>query len=1170
MNQSGGCHTVKNHRPFLAGDSDQTWGTIDVAESTAAQSEAVAEPEPEFELTPEILQHENRRNDLILAAGVLLVAFFLGFFKEAGADLWLWLKTGKLIAEGFPALPRVDTFTYTCEGAAWINPEWLFHWASYLLFDRLGPASLTIAKSILVVLAAGLLLCIRHQGPTLWGNVVLVLLVLIAVSARLSYNPDIPAMALFAAFLFCLFQAKYRGRFWMVYLSVPIAALWANLGLGFFFVPAVLLLVAVGEGFQLLFADADRFRSAARPPGREIQFLLAAALCLAAGLATPYGWDGLKLRYEWFATILPKVPNFDRDASGWGYIGAKDYLNALGRQALTWDRWAWTVLVVLAVVAQAFNSRRFNVARALVTVFAVGVALAVDRYIIESSMLLAVVTALSAQEYFLDRFGSETRMDRGWLVWSQGGRAATIIVVFLAILAAFTGRIQGLIGRFGAGIEEDRYMTDATRWFEKVHPKGQGFAFINRIASYRVWATPERKNFVDSRWQVVQSALGKFSQARRALDQDKPDEWKPIFQEYGITHVLVDPSQRRLHGVLARLMSSPDFVPLFISDQVVIVGLAGESVDKELFAKNRIRTNEMVFREKREMPRPTDRFVFPPGIIDSIWRTRWKYPPEMVAGTVYSGLYPSLERPGTSFQAVSLLRNAVSASPDNPESYLQLGIAYDQVFRLESLQYALAREQAIEAMEKAKTEKASGKPGPSGREAEAKPKEQAAPAKGNAAPGKVPPPPPKENGGDEKAQRAKDAASKSAAAKADEKSAAAENSDGAKAAQEQPAPQAIPRTFQSPPSRFLLPMRHYQIAAAYRNAILAGADDARAHISFFEFCRTNEMYDLALRELERALEYPLDERAAAFYREQALPHLRAEVDRRTAQFDAMIEEAHRQGPAAGDLIVEKATLALQLNLPGLAVEQLEAVSPFGPDYLRSAPLAIAVYLMVGMPERADNLLRDVRDQRLLQPGEWDWWSAQIRIINGQYVEARDLIEHAIAEVRASRVSRALQGIETRVRGSLLTEPGDLLSIPFEANAILADLEREAVYQVALGLLRIEMGEPDLAIKVFKKCLEIFPRHALRSVIEMYWRLITKDPIPPAPAPYDPESEIAVRYAPAEGSAGSAKKDSDGAPKSARGEVSAPIKPPSTSAPSKGEEKKAAPKTDSPGKDKKSP
>lgn len=1014
-----------------------------------------AEPEADFVLTPEILRAENRRNDYVIAAGVLCFALFLGLFKESGEDIWLWLRRGKDIAQTLPAFSKTDTLSYTRADQPYVDFRWLFELGLYEVYHLFGDKVLVALKAASLVFLTFVLLSIRHPGPTLWWTALCVMSALVAMCMRFGVGPDVANLTFLAILLWLWHQAKDRDRFKYLYLAIPLTALWANIDLQFIVAPVVLLTLAVGEGFQLLLPS----RLSLNPPrrGRETLLLLIAGLSLGAALLNPYGLDGLLMPYRWVTEVLPNVPRFERQASSWysSTWTTKEARDAFVEQLIAgrrpYSEYAWIVTWSAAALTTVLNARHFSVSRFLLLVLSTAMAAWFDRLMPTSAVILATVASLNGQEFFLSRFGVEPRLSRGWLFWSQGGRAVTVVVVFFSLLAALTGRVQGMVGRFGVGFVHERYMQDAAQWLDRVRPKGNGFAMVNRVANYLLWAAPEQKNFVDGRWQVFPDVYKQYNDTRVALlssEEKSVDAWKKTFDEHNITFVVIDPSDRRLRERVGLLLQTPNMAPLFISDQAVIMGRTDKTVDQALFASERIKANKIVFREDREGSKPTERYVEPPGWIDWLWRTRQVDPPELVCGSIYSTGVPSLEQPGANYLAIMHLRRAVASNPDNAEAQLQLGLAYNYLYRREALEVVNAREQ--------ERERESAKSGVS----------KQPDLTGNAASAAEQPP------------------------------------------FVGPTPQA--RRLAIPPSRTLLPYRHYQIMSCLQAAVAAGPLDHRADFLLYEVSRENGLYDLALHHLLRALKFgTLPPQSESQLRNQLLAPLQLEVDKRQLQYQQAVAERTKQLEQAGatpDRPLERAQFALQAELPMLASEQLESISPFGPEMVQAAPLAVVVYLLLGKPDKAESYLAEIRNQQQLPAGEWHWSMAAVRLVSGQYDEARDLLEAAIAQVRRRRTERALAGFEVRARA------GDILRLPMDVNTLVSDLERESMYHFALGLLRIEKGEPSKTPREFSKALEIFPRLGMRPIIGLYWGLITDKPLPAEAPPFDPESEIVRRFA----------------------------------------------------------
>ena len=77
---------------------------------------------------------------LRVADGVLLVlflalTFLLGAFPLKDTDFWWHLRTGDLIRQN-GAVPRADNYTFTVQGAPWIDLHWVFQVAISFLYER--------------------------------------------------------------------------------------------------------------------------------------------------------------------------------------------------------------------------------------------------------------------------------------------------------------------------------------------------------------------------------------------------------------------------------------------------------------------------------------------------------------------------------------------------------------------------------------------------------------------------------------------------------------------------------------------------------------------------------------------------------------------------------------------------------------------------------------------------------------------------------------------------------------------------------------------------------------------------------------------------------------------------------------------------------------------------
>lgn len=1041
-------------------------------------------PEPEFELSPEILRYENRRNDLVIAIGVLAMAFFLGALREGSSDFFLRLHSGRLIAATFPTVPKTDSLSYTAEGQPWLNPYWLFDWSAFQMFDKVGPTYLVVLKTILGAAAALCLLSIRHAGPTLWWTTLCVMLAAVSWSTRLIVAPDVVSVLLLTLLLLLWHQAKYAGRFSLLYAAIPLTVLWANVDMTFLLAPAVLLLWAIGETAQLALPKSLEFGSSRLAIAKIGQVLLIAGLALlGAGLLNPYGFAIVKFPFDWFTQILPNVDPIDLRLASWHRLDPNVFLDELGRWRAPWDRHAWALLAFLALGSFFLNYTNLSISRLLTVLLAIALPLVAFRFMMPSGALLAVALALNGQEFFLQTWGAEPRIERGWVLWSQIGRALTILLVFAGCFAAFTGRIQGVVGRFGFGVMEERFMADTVDWLNEIKPKGNAFVLADRGAAYYGYMQPAAKTFLDGRWQIFGAVWPEYRAAREALIKNKPELWKPIFDKYKITHVVVEPPlvNRDPRGaeLLYSLLNAKELTLLKVTDQAEVFGRLDDPLDKEMVERHRLDANETVFRAERTLPDLQSRPVIAPSIFDFdwVWRQRELVPAgyssaRMLATNMLLQNAPplaSLKDPGATFLAIEQYRKALVGNPDHGDSHLEMAMAYQRLyFNFEGR--ALAQnERARLKLRQQKLDEA------------------------------------------EKLRRSKDAKT---------------SAESRVLPQVRLDPDSEPVMIQPPvalfqsPYQVLAALRHYQIMSALQNAVAAAPKSFKVHMLMFQYCAACRYQDLALHHLKQAIQFAekeIQENLTSKY----LGPLEDDVARLREQYDSALAQAEAAGQTWQP--IDLAMFAFyRLGLPKLALdENLEgsASNPFSPEMAQRAATVGELYLMLGQSEKAQarfTTAQSQQQQQRAQPGQIEYYMSIVALLNGNYKVARENLELAIAKLRDERGRKGIDNFEGRLRAGILVErmmPGQSKHVGEDyVNALQSQL-REAEYELLLGLCRIEMGEPQRAVEAFSAALKAYPRFACRAVIAYYWPMLTDKPLPPEQPYYDEiEGELDARFA----------------------------------------------------------
>jgi tetratricopeptide (TPR) repeat protein len=1097
----------------------------DAANSTPADKPK--EPEEPFILTPEILAYENRRNDLIISAGVLLFAFFLGSFRDSFPDIPLRLATGRHYAEeGFS---KTDPFSYGApEGKEWVNPSWLFDRMLFGVFDSLGDSAAGAIKALCGALAVLPLLFMRHQGPTLWWTAFCCFLAAAGIAPRIYMGSEVVSLVMVSLTLMLWHASKTTGKQWLLWITVPLGIFWANIDPSVFVGALVLLALGLGEIVQSFLNRSTTFGDRAPTIASGGQTLIAAVLVFLASAATPYGQGTLMFPIEWFTKVLPQVPYDERMFFGWNGIlsttrqGSDDFsfFNRLLDAKLSYAETAWVLLIVGAATSFFLNFNRFSVSRLLIALLGVMLPILAARYTGPSTLLLAAVLSLNGQEAFLDAFGAAPRVSRGWVLWSQIGRMATILGLFVALIFAPTGRFVPItMGLFGFGLATSTYADPKTcQWLEEAEFKGNNFIpSAVRLPATLAWEAPKVKYFLDSRWQLFadapsgggQSPLQEYAAVQKTLIEDnKPDEtiWKPFFAKHRITYVLFDPT--RPGNIFSIRMWYPQVRTMQIKDRLVAIGngnLPADDPDAKKFDALRMRSNAVVFNPPpptKDSPAtsiPDARMVGAPTIIDWLWRYRYTTPTGVTTGALMPiGLF-RLEEPGFLFQALQEVRKGIAEQPDNPIARARLGSLYEQIYVREGMVADFALDKRFQAEHKRL------------REIQDKAKKPAEDAK------KEPAKKPDEN---------KESGKKEDAKKDEKKD------------EKKPADQPVSHGPLRPlESRRFIPLRHFQMMTAYRDALRAFTPEGFNKHLFSEEpplptedlivmadrAGHNGYLDASLEILKLALRRTtisetreeLTRRIAKV--EQGVEETTAKIEQALADLKKQVFEKNPEVATQTQFLAHRMQLYRSNGMPLKSLAVFEEASPNDPEIRGARIAAIETYLELGFAEKAQENLHLLEPNSFQRPGDLQYVNAMVLLAAGQYDAAKTQLDQSLEQIRSNRLKKGLDTAEGFLRGAPLlqmSERGPAGAI-MTTSEIFGDLAREANLQFEIGLLLLEMGKPKDAIKSFAASLETYPRDTVHRPIMEYYAVLVPGSVklPPEPPVYIFDDEFSIKFDP---------------------------------------------------------
>jgi hypothetical protein len=413
---------------------------------------------------------------LVVAISFLaVIAMACGFGVDT--DTWWHLRAGQWILE-HNALPNIDIFSFTRQGAAWHYPGWLAEVGMAALYQVGGVLALNAMTVVCVFLTFLVIFRTMEGDPYLQAF----LLVLTAAASAMfwSARPQIFSLLLSAVFFLDIRQFiwKNRNRLW----HLPILmALWVNLHGGFAIGFIFLALAVVGQAGVALFAPA----LGRAGEWKKLFWLVGiSAACVIAVGANPYGYE--MLGYPFQTVSMRLLQQYIQE---WQ---SPDF-HLLQAQAFLW-------LLLATFLAIAIAGKRIDF-RELVFL---GVAGYLGFLSARNIELLVVVAPAICMKY-ADTFLKEQ------LSWwtdavsiSKPSRKAMIanaaIIVVLGAAVGMRWWIENSPAAIAERIEK-QVPVEAVAWL-KTHPPHGNLLNAYNWGAYLMWEMPDQKVFIDGRTDV--------------------------------------------------------------------------------------------------------------------------------------------------------------------------------------------------------------------------------------------------------------------------------------------------------------------------------------------------------------------------------------------------------------------------------------------------------------------------------------------------------------------------------------------------------------------------------------------------------------------------------------------------------------------------------------------
>lgn len=167
-----------------------------------------------------------------------LIAVVFGLKQLREPDVWWQLLTGRWMLEN-GAITRTDSFSYTMEGAKWVNVKWLYEIIIATLEKGFGPHIVILLQVGINVAIAYFLIRLTKQffkrfdvRQSKFFTVLSIFLFFSIVENRMTGRPEMVSHFMTTLYLFILFKNPtftWKKILWLV----PLQCLWANMHEGY-------------------------------------------------------------------------------------------------------------------------------------------------------------------------------------------------------------------------------------------------------------------------------------------------------------------------------------------------------------------------------------------------------------------------------------------------------------------------------------------------------------------------------------------------------------------------------------------------------------------------------------------------------------------------------------------------------------------------------------------------------------------------------------------------------------------------------------------------------------------------------------------------------------------------------------------------------------------------
>jgi len=674
----------------------------------AAEETELAADLPEWQpLTPELLAEEAQRGDVVIRWAVILLAFLLVCTEINQTTTLLHIKTGQYLLSHGLLPPRGDVFSSTAIDRTWINLSWLFDIDAALVYMVSGATGLTFWKALAAGITFWLITQIGRPGLSTWWGSILAALALLACFPYFTANPEMVTLFGIALLLWLLHQwSETRDEKSLWYLPL-LFLFWAQLDPRMFIGLIILILFVFGQSLNRYLSHYS-----AQEDSQRLRMWQMLCLSLVASICHPFGWHTWLAANTQYRTIYPRLREYSQ-----GALSAQQQLYALMHE-IQWVQLDYQLLIsvllfIVCSITFVLNHKRLHLGWLFCFSGTSILAIVIRHELAAATLVACCVANLNAQQWYQINFTQIPSLKTSEIIFSRGGRALTVLVLFIIAFLGISGRLvtpaQSRIGLGWSPALSNHVAgltTDLAESFDH-----RPFHFTLEQGDILIWLG--QRSFVDSRvalfsGQGKNDILKKFNRIRvslRAKNARIPGSgnagiWQPAFDEYQITHVLPRLTAPRPDYVTYfDLLGSPDWqlTKLGIATAVFYrTDLHNDAELNQFLKEHRYRLIDQTFRRSKSADEHVPHadwarsrtsyqqlFSSPGHDVSTTVQTAHHYLRHLHEAGLGRMQLPPSHAAAYAYQAIRAANEELAINPNSLDAYLILANAYEFLDRIE-------------------------------------------------------------------------------------------------------------------------------------------------------------------------------------------------------------------------------------------------------------------------------------------------------------------------------------------------------------------------------------------------------------------------------------------------------------------------------------------------------